>query len=149
GEHVVDTGALQHGTHRTTGDHTGTGAGRLEQHDATGVLTLGRVRDGRADPGDLEEVLLGLLDALGDGGRYLLGLAVPDPDGTLPVAPHDQRGEAEPTPALDDLGHPVDRHDPLKVRGLLDRSAAPTALATVLPAATAATLGASGPAAPT
>src|SRR3954470_3130056 len=33
GEHVVDAGALQHGTHRSTGDDTGTGAGRLEQHD--------------------------------------------------------------------------------------------------------------------
>src|SRR3954453_12530602 len=32
GEHVVDAGALEHGTHRATGDDTGTGAGRLEQH---------------------------------------------------------------------------------------------------------------------
>src|SRR6476469_4783861 len=26
GEHVVDPGALEHGTHRATGDHAGTGA---------------------------------------------------------------------------------------------------------------------------
>src|SRR3712207_2452262 len=43
-EHVVDAGALEHGTHRATGDDTGTGAGRLEQHDTSGRLTLHRDR---------------------------------------------------------------------------------------------------------
>src|SRR3712207_9019068 len=44
-EHVVDAGALEHGAHRTTGDDTGTRAGRLEQHDTGGRLTLHRGRD--------------------------------------------------------------------------------------------------------
>ena len=39
-EHVVDAGALQHRAHRATGDDAGTGAGRLEQHDAGGGLAL-------------------------------------------------------------------------------------------------------------
>src|SRR5918912_3396636 len=46
GEHVVDAGALQDGAHRATGDDTGTGAGRLEEHDAGRCLTLYGVRDG-------------------------------------------------------------------------------------------------------
>src|SRR5690348_10041056 len=79
-QHVVDAGALEHGAHRTTGDDAGTRAGRLEQHDTGGRLALDGVRDGRADPRDAEEVLLGLLDALRDGGGHLLGLAVADAD---------------------------------------------------------------------
>src|SRR5207248_5884258 len=139
----------QHGAHRAAGDHTGTGAGRLEQHHAARVLTLNRVRDRGGDPGHLEEVLLGLLDTLGDGGRHLLGLAVPDADGTVAVAHHDQRGEAEPAAALDDLGDAVDRDDPFEMRRLLRRRVAPAALATTLAAVAAAFAAGSGPAAPT
>src|SRR3712207_5307847 len=62
GEHVVDARALEHGAHRTTGDDTGTGAGRLEQHDTGGRLTLHGVRDGAGDARHGVEVLLGLLD---------------------------------------------------------------------------------------
>jgi hypothetical protein len=96
-------------------------------------------------------VLLGLLDALGDRGRHLLGLAVADADGAVTVAHHDQRGEAEPATTLDDLRHAVDRDDPLEMRSLLryvarapaaiaaPAPAFPTALATALGAASAAT----------
>ncbi len=115
----MDAGALQDRTHRTTGDDPGTGAGRLEQHYTGGVLTLHRVGNRRSDPGHLEEVLLRLLDALGDRRGHLLGLPVADADGAVPVAHHDQRGEAEPATTLDDLGHAVDGHHPLDVRGLL------------------------------
>jgi ribosomal protein S5 len=37
-QHVVDTGALKHGTHRATGDDAGTGAGRLQEHDTGGTI---------------------------------------------------------------------------------------------------------------
>src|SRR5690606_14280461 len=63
-QHVVDAGALEHGAHGTTGDDTGTGGRRTQQHDTGGGLTLHGVRDGRADARDTEEVLLRLLDAL-------------------------------------------------------------------------------------
>src|SRR5215207_6054800 len=88
GEHVVDAGALEHGTHRATGDDTGTGAGRLEQHDTGRRLTLHRVRDGAGDARHGVEVLLGLLDALGDRRGHLLGLAVADADLAVAVT-HD------------------------------------------------------------
>src|SRR5688572_20066828 len=80
GEHVVDARALEHGTHRATGDDTGTGAGRLEEHDTGRRLTLHGVRDGAGDPRHGVEVLLGLLDTLGDSRGHLLGLAVTNAD---------------------------------------------------------------------
>src|SRR5690606_34854133 len=64
---------------------------------------------------DAEEVLLGLLDTLGDRRGHLLGLAVPDADGAVAVPHHDERGEAEPATTLDDLGDAVDGHHALQV----------------------------------
>src|SRR3954468_14524567 len=135
GQHVVDPGALEHGTHRATGDDAGTGAGRLEQHDPGRRLTLHRVRDGEGDPRDLVEVLLGLLDALGDRRGHLLGLAVADAHGAVAVAHDHQGGEAEAPTTLDDLGHAVDGHDALDVGALLGLV---TATVTTVVAATAA-----------
>src|SRR4051794_18606947 len=142
-EHVVDARALEDGAHRATGDDTGTGAGRLEQHDAGRRLTLHRVRDGAGDARHLVEVLLGLLDALGDGRGHLLGLAVADAHGAVTVADDHQGGEAEAPTALDDLGDPVDGDDALDVVALLGGSAplsppAVTTVAAVVPAAGAA-----------
>src|SRR3954470_6658342 len=130
GEHVVDAGALEHGTHRTTGDDTGTGAGRLEQHDTGGRLTLDRVRDGAGDPRHAVEVLLGLLDALGDRRGHLLGLAVADAHHAVTVADDHQRGEAEAPTTLDDLGDAVDGDNPLDVLALLLLATATTVAAT-------------------
>ncbi len=118
-QHVVDAGALEHGAHRATGDDTGTGRGRAEQDDARSGLTRDRVRDGALDARDLEEVLLGLLDALGDRRGHLLGLAVADADRAVAVADDHQGGEAEATTTLDDLGDAVDRDDALDEGGLL------------------------------
>src|SRR5690349_206017 len=124
GQHVVDAGALQYGPHRSTGDHAGTGAGRLEQHDPGRGLALHRVRDRALDARHLEEVLLGLLDALGDRRGHLLGLSVADADRPVAVTDDDERGEAEPAAALDDLGHAVDGDDALDERGLLGAAVA-------------------------
>src|SRR5690606_23649115 len=129
-QHVVDARALQHGAHRTTGDHTGTGSGRTEEHDAGGGLTLDGVRDGALDARDLEEVLLGLLDTLGDRRGHLLRLAVADADGAVAVAHHDERGEAEAAAALDDLGDAVDGDDALD-EGVLLGCVATATVATV------------------
>src|SRR5699024_4523198 len=143
-QHIGDAGALQHRTGRPAGDHPGTG-GRRTEHDHTGgLLALHRVRDGSHHPRHAEEVLLGLLDALGDRRGHLLGLAVPDADGPVAVAHHDQCGEAEAAAALDDLGDTVDRHDPLEELVLVIALLATTIVpAATLPtaAATAALLG--------
>src|SRR3712207_4393046 len=118
-QHVVDAGARQDRAHRATGDDTGTGAGGLQQYAAGGRLTLHGVRDGAGDTRHLVEVLLGLLDALGDRRGHLLGLAVADAHGAIAVA-HDHEGrEAEAPATLHDLGHAVDGHHALDVVALL------------------------------
>src|SRR3954453_3371254 len=115
------------------GDDPVTRAGRLEAHAAGRRLTLHGVRDGAGDPGHPVEVLLGLLDALGDRRGHLLGLAVADTDGAVTVADDDQRGEAEAPAALDDLGHAVDGDHALDEVALLGGCAtgAPPAVTTV------------------
>src|SRR6202012_6206178 len=104
----------------------GTGRGRLAPEHSRRVLTLHGVQDGAGDHRHAEEVLLGLLYALGDGGRHLLGLAVADADPSLAVAHNHQAGEAEATATLDDLGHTVDGDHVLKVSCLLVGFAAGT-----------------------
>src|SRR6478752_3771530 len=138
GQHVVDAGALQHRTHRTTGDDAGTGGCGTEQHHAGSRFTLHRVRDGQRDAGHLEHVLLGFLDALGDGRGNLLGLAVADTDASVAVTDDNQCSEGEPASTLDDLGHPVGDHDPLEQRVLLD-GGVPTVAVTAATAATTIT----------
>src|SRR4051794_4723820 len=144
GEDVVDAGALQDGTHRATGDDTGTGAGRLQEHDTGRRLTLHRVRDGAGDARHLVEVLLGLLDALGDRRGHLLGLAVADADHAVAVAHDHQRGEAEAPTALDDLGHAVDGHHALDELALLGGTAAGAAAAVAAVTTVVAAAGATG-----
>src|SRR6202035_1023404 len=114
-------------------------SGRFQQHAPARLLALHGVRDGAADPRHPEEVLLGLFDALGDGGRDLLGLAVPDADHPVAVAHHDQRGEAEATAALDHLGHAVNGHHMLQVGSLLFGRVAAPVLTAVTPLAAATT----------
>jgi hypothetical protein len=125
---------IEHGAHRTTGDNTGTGGGRAQEHDTGSGLTLHRVRDGRAGARHAEEVALGLFDTLGDGEGNLTRLAVADADETVAVAHDDERREAEAATALDDLRHAVDRDDALEELALLGVArttvAAPAALAT-------------------
>src|SRR5262249_8371937 len=96
------------------------------------------VRDGALDPRHLEEVLLGLLNALGDGRGHLLGLAVADTHGAVTVAHDHERREAEATAALDDLRDAVDRYDPLDVRLALV-GATPAVITPVAPLAAATT----------
>src|SRR5699024_11201901 len=114
-QHVMNTGALQNCTDRTTGDHTGTRGGRTQQDHTCGLLTLDLVRDRSLDTGYSEEVLLRLLHALGDRGRHFLGLAVTNTDHAVAVTDDEQCGEGEATAALDDLRDPVDGHDLLGV----------------------------------
>ena len=81
--------------------------------------TCDLVRDRRPDHRDLDEVLLGVLDALADRLGDLAGLAEPDADVARAVADDDDRAEAEPPAALDDLGDAVDLDDALLERELV------------------------------
>ena len=134
----MDAGALQHGAHGAAGDDAGTRSGRTEQDDASGVLALDPVHDGALDAGDAEEVLLRLLDTLGDRGRNFLGLAVTDTDHPVAVTDDDESGEGEATAALDDLRDPVDGHDLLDVGDTLVCGAAAAIVTAITPLATGA-----------
>src|SRR5512133_2737311 len=102
------------------------------------------MRDGALNPRHVEEVFLGLLDALGDCCRYLLGLAIAHADIAVAIADHNERSEGEPAATLHYLGHPVDRHHALDVVALLGGGATTIVTAATLPAGTAsAALGSS------
>jgi hypothetical protein len=74
---------------------------------------------------DREEVLLRVLDGLGDRERDLARLAVADADAVDLVAHDDERREREAPAALDDLRDAVDLDDALLELarlGVLDRT---------------------------
>ena len=79
------------------------------------------VRDGGIDHGNLHQVLLGILHALGDGGGNFVSLTETVTYDTVLVSHHHDGGEAEVTATLGDLGHTVDGYQSVlefKVRGL-------------------------------
>src|SRR3954465_15272100 len=108
GEDVADPCELEDGADAAAGDDAGSLACRPQQ-DPRGVGTAeDLVRDRRPVLGDGEEVLLRVLDGLGDRERDLARLAVADAHAVNLVADHDERREREPPAALDDLGDAVD-----------------------------------------
>src|SRR5688500_17138036 len=110
-EQVADAGRLDDRAHRAARDHAGAGAGRLE-HDLRGAeVTMHLVRDGRPDERHLDEVLLGVLDALANRLGHFAGLADPGTDRAVAVADDHHRAEAEAAASLDHLAHAVDLDD--------------------------------------
>src|SRR5207253_5559990 len=101
----LDAGGLDHGPDRTAGNDAGARRGGLQHDDGTGGLTEHLVRNRREHEGDVEHGLARRLGRLGDGGRHLAGLALPDADPPVAVTDDDDGAEREAPAALDDLGH--------------------------------------------
>src|SRR5215210_4129733 len=118
GEDVPDPRRFDDRAHRAAGDHAGALRGRLEQHRAGAELLADLVGDRGAHERHADEVLLGVLDALPDGLGHLARLAEPGADDAVLVTDDDDRAEAEPPAALDDLGHSIDLDDALLERVL-------------------------------
>src|SRR5439155_12706470 len=116
---VADPCRLDDGSDRATGDDAGALARGLEEDVRGRVDDPDLVRDRRPDHRDPDEVLLRVLDALADRFGYLTGLAATDADVAAAVTDDDDRAEAEPPAALDDLGDPVDLDDALFERELV------------------------------
>src|SRR5438093_2972901 len=103
GQDVADPRQLEHGAHAASGDHARSFTGG-SQEDARGIgAAENLVRDRSAVLRDGEEILLRILDGLGDRERHLTCLAVADTHAIDLVTDHDQRREREATAALDDL----------------------------------------------
>src|SRR5438477_434446 len=101
-------------------DHAGSFARGPQQHARSVRAAEDLVRDRGPVLRHREEVLLRVLDRLRDRERYLARLAVADADAVDLVADHDERGEGEAAPALDDLGDTVDLdHALLELAALL------------------------------
>src|SRR6185503_9644909 len=91
----------------------------LQEDPAGAVDHPHLVGDRRPDHRDSNQVLLRVLDALADRLGDLAGLAETHADVALAITDDDDRAEAEPPAALDDLGDPVDLDDALLERELV------------------------------
>ena len=79
---------------------------------ALAVLAFHSVRNGGANNGNLYHVALGVSNALAHGFGNLGSLAKTNADPAFAVADNHQRGEAEVTAALNDLGDAVNVYKP-------------------------------------
>ena len=109
GDDVMHAERLEDGAHRTAGDDAGTGLGGAQQNLAGAMAALDVVmqRAARAQRHE-DQVALGRFGRLADRLRHFARLAVTEADAALLVADDDERGKAEATAALDDLGDAVD-----------------------------------------
>src|SRR6266516_464920 len=107
-EDVANAADLEHSADAAARDHARSLAGRAQQHARGAELAQDLVGDRRALLRHGEQVLLRIVDRLGDRERHLARLAVTDADAVDLVPDHDERREREPPAALDDLGDAVD-----------------------------------------
>src|SRR5438309_6188628 len=145
GQDVAHPGALEHGAHGSARDHARPRGRRLYEHPSRSVVAHDFVGDGAAGERDLGEPPARRLHGLADGLAHLVRLAGGDADVPLSVAHGDQRIEAEPPAALDDLGDAVDGDHVLEDAVAFARRA----IVATLPAAAAATTPPAAPAATT
>ena len=86
GHHVLHANAFEDGTHGTASDNAGTRSSGLDVNVSTAILTILFVRQRAVQNGNLDEVLLGVIDALLDGGSGFLGLTEAVTDDTILIA---------------------------------------------------------------
>ena len=102
---VLDTHALEAGTHGPAGDHTGNGSCRTD-NDLTAVVTERLiVATSTVAARDLHAYLLALSPALGHGSGYLAGLAQTETYDAVLVTYHNDCRKAECTTTFRYLGN--------------------------------------------
>ena len=107
-EDVLDADALENSTHSTTGDDTSTRSCGLEEDASTTVLASLLVGDSTLQDGNLDEVLLGIIDTLLDGSLDFLGLAKTVSNDTILISNNNDSREAESSTTLGNLGYATD-----------------------------------------
>ncbi len=111
GQHVLNPHHLHHLAHGPAGNHAGAFRCGFQQHLGRPKVPGDLVRNAGALQVELDQVLLGLLDALLDGHGHFASFAHAEPGMALLVAHHHERRKAEVLAAFDDLGDAVDGHD--------------------------------------
>lgn len=121
GEDVLDAGRLEDGTHSTARLDTRSGGGGFHKHAGTTEFSFLLVRDRGVDDRDLDKILLGILDTLGDSRSDLVSLTKTITDNSVFVSYDHDSCKAEMTAALGHFGDSLDGYQSvleLKVRSL-------------------------------
>ena len=106
-QHVLHADAFEHCTHSTTGDNTGTGSCGFHENEGAAIFAFLSVRDGTVEHGNLNEVLLGIINALSDGGGDFLGFTEAVAHDAILVAYHHDSGKAECSTTLGNFSYSV------------------------------------------
>jgi hypothetical protein len=104
----MDTTYFEDGSDDTTGNQSGTGAGRLEQDVCATNFRFNFVRQGALVQVNHHHVLFSDVGSFGNGCGYVCALGDTNADFVFTVANDDQRTEAEAAAALYNAGHAVD-----------------------------------------
>src|SRR3990167_1879750 len=109
---VLNAERLEHGSHRSAGDDSGSRRRRAENNFA-GAPTARRIMMQRTALAErnANETALGLLRRLADCLRHFARLAFPIADAALLVAYHDESCKTEVLSALNDLSDAIDRNE--------------------------------------
>jgi hypothetical protein len=102
---------FDNGANGATSDNPSPVDGRFEQHMLAAEKAMHFMWDRAALEGNVNKVLLGLFDGLGDGNWDLGGFPFADPDPTMAITDNDQRTEVEPLTALHHLRDAIDEDD--------------------------------------
>jgi hypothetical protein len=73
--------------------------------------TMHLMWDGSALQRNVNEVLLGLFDSLGNRDRDFSGFPLADPDPPMAITDNNERAEVETLPAFHDLCDAIDKYD--------------------------------------
>ena len=110
-EDVADARQLDHCAHAARRDNARAFGGGTKYNAAGAEAAHDFVRNRAFMNRHPHQALLRAIDALANRLRNFIGLAQAESDQPVMVAGDYQRAEAEPAPALDDLGNAVDMHD--------------------------------------
>jgi len=108
---IVSAHQLDHRTHGAAGNNARSINSRLEQDVLAAEEAMDLMGNRAPLEGDVNQMLLGLLDRFGNGDRDLGRFSLADPHPAMPVAHDHQGAEVKALTAFDDLRDPVDKDD--------------------------------------
>src|SRR5262249_20005604 len=108
---VADAQGFEHGAHRAAGDDAGTRRRRTHDDLARAMMAAGFMMEPTSVlQRHTNHGALGGIGSLADRFGHFAGLAVAKTHAAALIAHDNERGEAEPTPALHHFRHAVDVH---------------------------------------